>query len=117
MLRTGSTITISAVVAVEMRASRSHVLGVARIVADDDFDIGSRPGTGLGDPRNRQQIVPVGRKQDGELHGRQGPSIAGPVAGSPDQAPPHVAEEAGQGIVLSNADSESAPRPRPGSSP
>ena len=42
---------------------------VAGIIANNDFDVRSRPGTGLGDSGASQKIRPIGRNQDGELHG------------------------------------------------
>jgi hypothetical protein len=47
-------------IALEM-GKQLALLGIARIIANDDFDVRTGPGTGLRDSRTRQQIVPVRR--------------------------------------------------------
>ena len=49
-----------AMIALEM-GKQLALLGIARIIANDDFDVRTGPGTGLRDSRTRQQIVPVRR--------------------------------------------------------
>ena len=45
-------------------AKESALLFITGIVADENFDLGAGPGTGLQCPGARQQIVPLSRQQN-----------------------------------------------------
>ena len=56
-----------AIIAPEM-SEKLALFRVARIVANDDFDVRRRPGTGLRNSGTGQQTFPVGREQNRKLH-------------------------------------------------
>jgi len=65
--RAGSDADDRAVIAPKLIEQRA-LSGVARIIADNDFDFGARPRAGLCDPGDRGRAVTVRGEHNGKLH-------------------------------------------------